>query len=609
MRRVVSLLLTTPLLLTLAACDDDKPKVALNEATAKAIATEMTEKSMALLKNYSVAYVPDAPSTGVVDGNGYLITFAPAKLKMLAVTEEEDIGYAQLPGYTLHLSPETADTYKFTGEGYKTIGLMKKTGEKMAEVTVGKPEISGVWKQGTTPLSQYPQMSATWGDVSFIADNKNMLTIKQMATDLTSSVSATGLMDRSTKFSMEGLALNEEATKVRFSIQDAGFTYDEKGVDVAATEAFYKSLSDLQDKIAAMEAQNKAAETEHTPPAVTDIKDMIGGVADMMDLLAKMQGDTVMEGQINNIDFAAKDGGDDIHVELPKVKLSGKGDLGTNGLVSSHVSYSHSGLKITPLPEAQMADYIPADVTLAYGIENMPLTQLAVLLREIQADFNKAVEADSTKMPNDMFKDGKYVNRLIAILDEANAAFTIDDISFASTALSGESKGKIEANQNAKFKANGKIESVINGLDELMTKLQAKIEAGSKPDASDEAKADAMFSQSAMMGFTMIQAMGTPGTGLKGSTRGYTFELGEDGSVKLNGVDYAGLLSGFMMPSPHSYEDETYGDEPMVEEGSEGTDSTEGGEPGFSGDEPGMMEDDGMVPPPAAMEQPEPMTR
>ena len=133
----------------------------------------------------------------------------------------------------------------------------------------------------------------------------------------------------------------------------------------------------------------------------------------------------------------------------------------------------------------------------------------------------------------------------------------------------------------AKFKASGSITAALIGLDDLMTKLQTRIAEGSKESASQEAKDQASFDQGAMMGLTMVQAMGTP----DGKNRTYTFELGEDGTMKLNGVDYSGLLGGLLAPRHGSYQDESY-DEPSM-----------GGEEGTTGEDLGGMEDDSTVVP------------
>jgi len=578
-------------MLALVACKEEKPKVELSEATAKAISTEMTESTAKLLRDYNLTYTQTGETVGKVDGDGYTIEFPAGKLKLALAGEEEDLGYLELPAYSLHMVPQTADTYTFTSEGYKGLRLLSSEDKLLGEIAIGSADLKGEWRSGTMAYAQYPKIALTWSNIDFKnSTGEKLASLKQFATDSNSTAPKDGKIDRATKLSVEGFALNEEATKARFSIENGKFTYDEKGVNLGAMESLYKNLNLLQEKIVeldrkqsearmaafkeASEAAEKAAngtdgatapsttgedkpvaDAKSGKPSEAELNEMVDQVLAMFDALAQLSGETTFDGTINNIDFAYKDNTDGVHITLPEMKLSGIGTITDKGVMSSHVGYAHKGFKMVPPPEPEFADYIPSDVALRYGIDNVPLKGLVALVREVHTDWKNAMATkpagEDAPLPMEMFTDGKYLNRLIALLDDNNTALAVDDVSFTSAALSGSTSGKIEANQKALYKASGSVESLLKGLDALMEKLQASVAKGAAEGASEADKSQASFDQGMMMGLTMVQAMGTP----KGDARSYVFELGEDGSLKMNGVDYSGLLQGFTMSRGGSRED------------------------------------------------------
>ncbi len=139
--------------------------------------------------------------------------------------------------------------------------------------------------------------------------------------------------------------------------------------------------------------------------------------------------------------------------------------------------------------------------------------------------------------------------KVLATLDESRTAFKVNDAKYVSNVLAGGLAGALIANQQAVFGAVGSFDAKVIGLDELLASLSAKTAAGQQANATTEAIAAAQKAQGTTMMLSMVKTFGRKVPDTKASTFTYKFEIGADGSLKVNGNDMGGLIGG--MGGPH----------------------------------------------------------
>lgn len=192
----------------------------------------------------------------------------------------------------------------------------------------------------------------------------------------------------------------------------------------------------------------------------------------------------------------------------------------------SHLAFKglHSSFFAGP-----MAGLVPEDMNTEITIENLPLKALS---EQLFGTLRTALDnplTDKTAPPTEaQMKVKETVDNLPKLLQDAGSFLTIDNTYVNSRDLNTTVSGRLDAKTAAALGAAGKVIVSIKGVDETLKALQA-----------EAAKASGDMSlMGPLVTLSTLQMKGEPGTAADGkSLRNYNFELKEDGSLLLNGVD------------------------------------------------------------------------
>lgn len=514
--------------LALSALVFATPALALDDATAQKLADTLKKKLDDATGEYNSVIKFSAPPAGKVEGDHYVVTYGNASI------DTKSGGRMEMPGVVVNLKPTENGLYSYDTKIPTPIKFIDKDGKTEIEITIGSQQITGLADINANVYSIRPQGTAKIDNIVFKdGAGAEVGRIASVTTDMKTTFAPNGKMDQKLDMAINGTAVKDPTDKGALAIESIVFKSEMTGIDAAAYEAMQKKAAEVRAATQKGPGPLTPAEGKALTPQLTDLFSMI----------AKVGGNGRGVFKVTNLTFTGTDKGQPLSVKLPALLFGGQSVTGANGLYAFNVQYRHDGLEVSPPPNAEVADFLPKTTFVNLQVDNLPLAKLLTLGGEAMATLSTAENPETmqTAVPD-------YKAKALALLDEAKTTFKVNDIKYVSRVLAGGMTGALVANQQALFGGVGSFDARILGLDELMASLQAKV-AAAQQAGTPEAAAEAQSAQSTAMGLTMIQAMGQQVEGTKVSTRTYKFEVGADGSLKVNGADFGGMMTG--MNSPH----------------------------------------------------------
>ncbi len=499
---LTSLLLTSVSPLALAAPAPD-------EATAAQLATRIQDSLKTLLPaqlstpGSELAFAGTTKVT--VAGDAYA-------LEIPALHAQTSDGSLEVGIITGTLTPTDGPGYNFALTLPTPLAVLTKT-TSTTTLQVARQSLTGVWQPD---LGFLPEMHLDLGDLTVTDKANNQLgTIGTAKLDSSFGVNGTEQMGGTATGSVAAITLFDTTSHKKF------LTIDRLEMASRTSEVNAAALKELRENLQKLNTGDLA---QGAPL-------LMGKVSSMVSSLQGVMG--TGEGSFTLTNLAATDssGRQPTVWKLPTASLGYA--TGTNPDKTARLSftYGHDHLSVTPALTGAMADLLPTTVGIGFTLDELPVTELAAVMAEVAAENGKS--ATPAVSPVDASRA-----KIESIITQYKPTLVVDKILFGAPALQSLSTGRFTANPAASFYVTGALDTKIAGIDALVTKVAAlaspKAAAPGAPQPQGDPEA-----QGLLMGLSMLQGIGQQAAD---GSRTYHFELGTDGSAKMNGTDLAALL-------------------------------------------------------------------
>lgn len=186
-----------------------------------------------------------------------------------------------------------------------------------------------------------------------------------------------------------------------------------------------------------------------------------------------------------------------------------------------------------------MAGLIPTEASFNLNGANIPFKSL---MDSFAAAVTNALEAETAGQDGSEVATRQMHQALAgvpALLAKAGTALSIKDTFLKSPELGTDLTGAMTAAEGAPYVFAGTTTLTLNGMDELIAKLQESAKTANNPQAAGYAQM-----------LILMQMSGQAGKSADGkSTRTYALELTKDGRVLLNGADMKSLIPAGAIPA------------------------------------------------------------
>lgn len=503
---LTSLLLTSVSPLALAAPAPD-------EATAAQLATKIQASLQTLLP--AQLTTPDselafAGTTKVtVAGDVYA-------LEIPALHAKTSDGSLDVGGITGTLTPTDGPGYNFALTLPTPLATLTKT-TSTTTLQVARQSLTGVWQPD---LGFLPELHVALGDLAVTdATNNRLATIGEAKLDSSFGVNGTEQMGGTATGAVAAITLFNDASHEKFLTIDR-LEMASRTSDIDAT-----AIRNLRENLQKLDARDLA---QGAPLLMGTLSNLVSSLQGMMG---------TGEGSFTLTNLAATDSSSKQPTlwKLPTASLGYA--TGTNPDKTARLSftYGHDHLSVTPALTGVMADLLPTTVGVGFTLDELPMTELAAVMAEAAATTPGAGTKSAVSPPPLGEADRAKIEAIIA---RYKPSLVVDKVLFGAPALQSLSTGRFTANPAASFFVTGALDTKIAGIDALVTKISAlaspKAAAPGAPQPQGDPEA-----QGLLMALSMLQGIGQQAAD---GSRTYHFELGADGSAKMNGTDLAALL-------------------------------------------------------------------
>lgn len=504
---LTSLLLTSVSPLALAAPAPD-------EATAAQLATKIQASLQTLLPAQFTTPGSELAFAGTtkvtVAGDVYALEI-PA---LHAKTSDGSVDVGIITGM---LTPTDGPGYNFALTLPTPLAVLTKT-TSTTTLQVARQSLTGVWQPD---LGFLPELHVALGDLAITDKTNNRLaTISEAKLDSSFGVNGTEQMGGTATGSVAAITLFNDTSHEKF------LTIDRLEMASRTSDVNAEAVRNLRENLQKLDAGDLA---QGAPL-------LMGKVSSLVNSLQGVMG--TGEGSFTLTNLAATDssGKQPTLWKLPTASLGYT--TGTNPDKTARLSftYGHDRLSVTPALTGVRADLLPTTVGIGFTLDELPVTELAAVMAEAAAT---APAATSGKSATPATSSAEAVRAKIeAIITQYKPSLVVNKVLFGAPALQSLSTGRFTANPAASFFVTGALDTKIAGIDALVTKVSAlaspKAAAPGAPQPQGDPEA-----QGLLMALSMLQGIGQQAAD---GSRTYHFELGADGSAKMNGTDLAALL-------------------------------------------------------------------
>lgn len=426
---------------------------------------------------------------------------------------------ADIPAMTGTLTPTDGPGYAFTLNLPAPLLTFSDATEALT-LQAATRSFTGVWQPG---LGSLPEAHIEMGTVSLTnKQNETLMSLTAAKFDNASRIDTANKMSGSASGYVVGLSVFEEKTHNQLvKLDRLDMASQNSNVDADAIKALQEQLQKLNQQESASAPQS---------------------LMQMASSLQSVMGDGQGHIKVTNATFSYYDANKvPTSWSLPTAMMDFESGHNADGTSRLSFSYGHDKLTVTPALTGVMADVLPSKAGFGFTFDKMPLRELA---QAIATNVPPApppapalVDGKPAPAPHPTLLSEATHQQITALLNQYKPTFSIDKILFGSRALQSLTTGLFTANTEAKLHMTGTSDTRIAGLDAFTARLgeMTSPPANSttpQPQADPEA-------QGLLMMLSMLQGMGQQA---EGGLRTYHFEVGADGSAKLNGTDVASLL-------------------------------------------------------------------
>jgi hypothetical protein len=211
---------------------------------------------------------------------------------------------------------------------------------------------------------------------------------------------------------------------------------------------------------------------------------------------------------------------------------------------SAAVKGGFNGIKLSPA-NASLASLMPNALNIDMSMDNIPLKKISAMMYDTLQQMIWALKT-TPKSPADAKNlTENQLNSLLAslprILQNAGASLSIQNTFIKSNEMEAALTGRIQANTIASSGITGKLTLSVNGLENVIQKLQAM---AVKPLADGKINTYAN-------GLTALSVMGEADKTADGKLiHNYVFEITDDNKILLNNMNLQPLLAPGVTPQP-----------------------------------------------------------
>lgn len=504
---LTSLLLTSVSPLALAAPTPD-------EATAAQLATKIQASLQTLLPAQFTTPGSELAFAGTtkvtVAGDVYALEI-PA---LHAKTSDGSVDVGVLTGT---LTPTDGPGYTFALTLPTPLAVLTRT-TSTTTLQVARQSLTGVWQPD---LGFLPELHVALGDLAATDKTNNRIaTIGEAKLDSSFGVNGTEQMGGTATGSVAAITLFSDTSHEKF------LTIDRLEMASRTSDVNAEAVRTLRENLQKLNASDLA---QGAPL-------LMGKVSSLVSSLQGVMG--TGEGSFTLTNLAATDSSSGRQPTLWKLPTASLGyATGTNADKTARLSftYGHDHLSVTPALTGVRADLLPATVGIGFTLDELPVTELAAVMAEAAATTPGAGTKSAVSPPplGDAIR-----TKIETVITQYKPTLVVDKVLFGAPALQSLSTGRFTANPAASFYVTGALDTKIAGIDALVTKVSAlaspKAAAPGAPQPQGDPEA-----QGLLMALSMLQGIGQQAAD---GSRTYHFELGADGSAKMNGTDLAALL-------------------------------------------------------------------
>ncbi len=494
----------------LAVCAPFYAQAAVDAAGADALTKQLTDS----LGSLGAAELGGAP-TVKIDGDAFAVT-----LPSLTFNSRRDDFSVAIPQIAVRMKPMAEGVYSYVATLPTTfLTINDKAGAPRGSATATTQQITGEWNAAN---HHFNNSIAVLKDIVY-TDTKEPLTIK---------IAEAGAVNQMT--ARENSHVDGQGS---FNMRDVQIVYADKERGRAAQvklEALGLS-STVQD-------YDMSGLTKAPADATANPADAAGLLARLGSIMGSAQqggagGTSNVSLVANGIDMVFVERKDEppVTVKLPLVKLGGSAVSDAEQLIDLRMTYEHNGLMVKPIESRIMADLLPAAAKLDINVTNIPAGQLFQTASQTAAAMLGPKSGEGG--PENLHSGAQSA---LALMEKAQTAIIINNISFNARALNALSQGTIKATQASPIGAVGTIDTRINGISELVKRITDNMGAAAASATTPQAQPDPM-EQGVLMAMSMLQMQGKEVAGVTPSAYTYQVELTPQGSVKLNGAEMINL--------------------------------------------------------------------
>lgn len=493
----------------IAVCAPFYAQAAVDAAGAELLTRQLTES----LSSLHPVELDGAPVVKP-DGDAFAVT-----LPAMTFKDRREEFNVVVPQVAARLTPMSDSLYAYTATLPTTfMTVTDATGAPRGTATLTSQEIKGEWNVAghhfNNSLALLKGVTYTDTKADLVVKVGEVGAVNQMA------ARANGHVDGQGSINMRNLGVTyanaEQGRAAQVKIEGVGITSTVQDYDLSG-------LNNLP--------QGTPANPADAAGVLSRLGTLMGG--------AQQNGDGTTQLMLNatgiNMTFVESKNEPPVTITLPLVKLGGSAVSDANKLIDLNMIYEHSGLVVKPIESRILADLLPATAKFDVQVANIPASEL----------FQTASRAASAMLSGKPRSGDKSATMqgsaqsALALMDKAQTAFVINNISFTARSLNALSQGTIRASQASPVGAVGTVDTRINGISELITKLSESMNtpaAEGKPQPQPDANV-----QSVLFALSMLQMQGKPVTNAAPSGHTYKVELTPQGGVRLNGVEMINL--------------------------------------------------------------------
>ncbi len=445
------------------------------------------------------------PSNGIITFTG--ITHAEAKgdhyeMALPILNAKFGDGMFNSERITATLTPLNEKDYSFVINLPNNFGKVTDvTNVPIFSASLTSQDVKGVWQPETGFL---PKFSAEIGNLIIGTERDELTTgIRSL------SIHQDNTLDDKHKLGSKTVA---QASDISLSSGDTKFTADLLSLNSDTDNIDYEKLKEVRKKFADIASSSNIG----TGPKLLEALTSIGG-----------NGHTKFEAKNLNMINTPKVLSNTSKWGLSRVYLESNGQSTDDANKSNlSVSFGHEGFFMDPVISPSLGEVIPVSSAISIKLGNFPIVDLIGFA---------AKHSDQTV--NSTPPSTEETQEIKSILAQAGMTIEIEKIAARSAGLSLLLNGNLAATPTASMLFTGTVNGKLIGLDELVAKINQFAEGKNLPTAEKDPTASGVA-----MAAGVLQMQGKPTPNVTPSERTYEFEMNENGSLKLNGIDLSLLL-------------------------------------------------------------------